>query len=165
LDTLLSHEFDPTQTVLVAQDTPVGQPPGDPKLDAGAVSITDYHPKHVTLQANAITPAVLLLNDRIAPAWKVWVDQKPAPLLRCNYLMRGVFLTPGGHTVEFRYQPPLLTLYLSFCAWGVGILTAGYLVYSRATIPMPAPAPVPPPQPEMAMRAKQSAKGRGRRKK
>lgn len=170
LEILASHEFDPEQTVLVAQDTPVRQPPGDAKLDSGAVSITDYQPKHVKLQANAITPAVLLLNDRIAPAWRVWVDQKPAPLLRCNYLMRGVFLTPGEHTVEFRFQPPLTTLYLSLCGWGAGILTAGYLIYSRAPAPTPAPAPVPPStpnppekasparQPEIAVRAKQKRK-------
>jgi hypothetical protein len=56
------------------------------------------------------------------------VDQKPSPLLRCNFLMRGVFLTPGRHTVEFRYQRPLTPLYLSLCAWVVGILTSGYIV-------------------------------------
>jgi hypothetical protein len=130
LETLASHAFDPEQTVLVARDTPVSQPPGDPKLDAGAVSFTDYQPRRVTLQANATTPAVLLLNDRIAPAWKVWVDQKPAPLLRCNYLMRGVFLTPGEHRVEFRFQPSLTTLYVSLCGWGAGILIAGYLIHT-----------------------------------
>ena len=48
--------------------------------------------------ANATTPAVLLLNDRITPEWRVWVDQKPAPLLRCNYLMRGVYLDTQAST-------------------------------------------------------------------
>jgi hypothetical protein len=147
LKTLLSHDFDPEQTVLVAPDTPVAQAPGDPKLEPGTVSITDYQPKRVSLQANVTAPAVLLLNDRIAPAWKVRVDQKPAALLRCNYLMRGVFLAPGEHTVQFRFQPPLTALYLSLCGWGIGILTAGYLVYTRKPTPTPAPAPVPQPVP------------------
>lgn len=177
LETLASHAFNPEHTVLVAQDTPVGQAPGDPKLDAGAVSIIDYQPKYVKLQANVMTPAVLLLNDRIAQWWRVWVDQKPAPLLRCNYLMRGVFLTPGGHTVEFRFQPPLTTLYLSLCAWGVGILTAGYLMYSPASALTPTPGPVstaipnpsekasPAPQPEIPMRIKHKNKRKGPAKK
>jgi hypothetical protein len=164
LKTLASHEFDPEQTVLVAQNTPVGQPSGNPKADAGSVSITDYQPKYVQLQASATTPAVLLLNDHVAPTWRVWVDKKPAPLLRCNYLMRGVYLTPGEHTVEFRFHPSQKPLYVSLCAWGVGILTSGYLIYSRT--PAPVPVPIPPstpnppqkpaaaPQPEMAGRAK-----------
>jgi hypothetical protein len=158
LKTLVSHDFDPAQTVLVAKDTPVGQLPGDPNLDAGTVTITDYQTKYVKLQATAATPAVLLLNDRTAPSWRVWVDQKPAPLLRCNYLMRGVFLTPGEHTVEFRFHPSQTPLYVSLCAWGLGILTSGYIIYSRvpATAPVPPATPNPPPelQPEMAGRAK-----------
>lgn len=146
LKTLLSHDFDPEQTVLVAQNTPVGQPPGDPKTDAGTVEITDYRPKYVKLKARALTPAVLLLNDRIDPNWKVWVDQKPAPLLRCNYLMRGVSLTPGDHSIEFRFRPRRTTLYVSLCAWGAGILTAGFLVCSRAPAPAPPSPPTPNPQ-------------------
>jgi hypothetical protein len=179
LETLASREFDPEETVLVAPNTPVSQPAGDPKLEAGSVSITEYRPKYVKLQADAQTPAVLLLNDRIAPAWKAWVDQKPAPLLRCNYLMRGVFLTPGEHTVEFRFQPPLTMLYLSLCGWEIGILTAGYLFYSRTPAPAPAPAsatvppsipnppekPSPARQPEVAAYAAKRAKRRGRMKK
>jgi len=153
LKILASREFDPEQSVLVAQDTPVGQPPGDPKVDAGAVSITDYQPKYINLQAAALTPAVLLLNDRIAPEWRVWVDKKPAPLLRCNYLMRGVFLTPGEHTVEFRFQPSQTPFCVSLCAWGVGILTSGYLIYSRAPAKAPASAPVPPATPNPLQKA------------
>jgi hypothetical protein len=152
LQTLASRDFDPTQTVLVAKDTPVGQPSGDASVDAGSVSISDYRPKYVQLEADPTVPSVLLLNDRIAPQWKVWVDKKPAPVLRCNYLMRGVFLTPGHHVVEYRFQPPLTSLYLSLCACGLGILTAGYLVYTRTPPPKPAPAPAatpanPPPAP------------------
>jgi hypothetical protein len=152
LKTLISRDFNPEQTVLVAPNTPVAQPAGDVKLDPGTVDITDYRPKYIKMQANVLTPAVLLLNDRTTPDWKAWVDAKPAPVLRCNYLMRGIFLTPGEHTVEFRYLPPRTTLYVSLCAWGIGILTAGYLVYSRtpvrtaepAPVPVPLPAPVPP---------------------
>jgi hypothetical protein len=145
LDTLASHEFDPQHTVLVSPKTPLDLAPENPKLDAGIVSITDYQPKDVKLQASALTPAVLLLNDRITPAWGVWVDQKPAPLLRCNYLMRGVFLTPGEHTVEFRFQPPLTTLCLSLCGWAAGIITAGFVVYTRRTEPPPQTPSIPIP--------------------
>jgi len=130
LATLLSTNFIPAQTVLLWTNTPVAQAPGDPKADAGTVEITDYHPKYIKLNAVAKLPAVLLLNERIAPTWSVSVDHKPAAMLRCNYIMRGVFLPPGPHTVEFRYHASLTTLYVSLGGWAAGILVAGYLVYS-----------------------------------
>ena len=76
LKTLASRDFDPEETVLVAQNTPVNQPSGDPKTEPGTVNIEVYKPKYVKLEASATTPAILLLNDRIAPAWRVWIDQK-----------------------------------------------------------------------------------------
>jgi hypothetical protein len=135
LATLLSTNFNPAQTVLLWTNTPVAQASGDPNADAGAVEITDYKSRDIKLRADAKTPAVLLLNDRFAPAWSVRVDGKPAPLLRCNFIMRGVFLSPGEHSVEFRYRPDLTTLCLSLGGWAAGFLVAGYLLWSNRRTP------------------------------
>jgi hypothetical protein len=130
LATLLSTNFIPAQTVLLWTNPPVAQAPADPMADAGTVQITGYHPKDIQLNAVAKLPAVLLLNERFAPTWSVSVDHKPAAMLRCNYIMRGVFLPPGQHTVEFRYHASLTYLYVSLAGWAAGILVAGYLFYS-----------------------------------
>jgi hypothetical protein len=127
LAALASPDFIPAQTVLLWTNSAVAQASGEAKTDAGSVEITDYHPKDIKLRATAKAPAVLLLNERYSPTWSVWVDQKPARLLRCNYIMRGVFLPPGEHTVEFRYRASLTTLFLSLSGWAAGLLTAGYL--------------------------------------
>ena len=127
LATLLSTNFVPAQSVLLWTNTPVAQAPGDPMADAGAVEITDYHPKDIKLRAVAKLPAVLLLNERFSPSWSVLVDRQPAGLLRCNYIMRGVFLTPGEHTVEFRYHTSLRTLCVSLGGWAAGMLLAGWV--------------------------------------
>jgi hypothetical protein len=63
LQTLASPQFDPEKTVLVAKDTPVSQAPGQPDADPGTVEISQYESKDLVLQADAKTPAVLLLND------------------------------------------------------------------------------------------------------
>jgi hypothetical protein len=131
LATLLSTNFNPAQTVLLATNTPVDAAPGDPAADAGTAEITDYKSRDIQLRADARTPAVLLLNDRFTPTWSVTVDQKPARLLRCNYIMRGVFLPPGKHTVEFHYHTDMTTLYLSLGGWASGLVVAGCLVCGR----------------------------------
>jgi uncharacterized membrane protein YfhO len=74
---------------------------------------------------------VLLLNDRTGAGWSVTVDNKPAEVLRCNYIMRGVFLPPGSHTVEFRFRAPLKYFYISVTAFAIGLLLGGYVICTR----------------------------------
>jgi len=90
------------------------------------------------------------------PNWNVRVDGKPETLLRCNYIMRGVYLPPGAHTIEFRFQPPVGPLYVSLAAVGTGLLLLGFvLVTARQNdglVPARAPQPEPasPPSPSQA---------------
>lgn len=137
LQALDSAEFDPAKVVLLATNTPVAEKPALADTDSGTVTITDYHPKHITLQADAKTPAVLMLNERIGDHWNVWVDDKPANVLRCDYIMRGVFVPQGQHKIEFRFQPPIKFLYVSSAAFAVGILLTGYVLYGRVKAPPP----------------------------
>ena len=162
LSTLLSLAFDPKTTVLVSQETPVPAMPGQPLSDAGTATITQYHPKFVQIQAGAKAPCVLLFNDRFAPNWKLQVDGQAAKILRCNYIMRGVYLAPGSHTLEFRYRPPLKSLYVTLCAIAVGMALAGYLIAQRRSVSVvpaekTAPAPPSPAPPIQEVTAKPSA--------
>jgi uncharacterized membrane protein YfhO len=71
----------------------------------------------------------------------VFVDGKPEQLLRCNYLMRGVYLQAGSHTVEFRFAPPVTPFYVSLTAVVVGVLLLGCVAFVRekeATPPLAA---------------------------
>jgi hypothetical protein len=124
LTELTNKEFDPFQTVLVAEPLPAAKAGIQTNANAGTVEFVSYAPKHVILRAKAQSPCVLLLNDKHDPNWKVVVDGKPSPLLRCNYLMRGAFLEPGEHTVEFHFEPPVKALYVSLSAIGVGLILA-----------------------------------------
>src|SRR5690606_19396070 len=76
----------------------------------------------IVLKANATAASVLLLNDKYDSGWSVTVNGKPAELLRCNYLMRGVFLPEAGeHTVEFSFRRPLGPTYITLSAIVIGL--------------------------------------------
>ena len=49
----------------------------------------------------------------------------------CNHFMRGVYLEPGPHTVEFQYQPPTGALYVSLMALIIGVVLLGMLVVTK----------------------------------
>jgi len=127
LTSLASADFDPAQTVLVAGPLPAPATGSATNQNAGSVEFVRYAPKRIMLQAKVGVPSVLLLNDKYDPNWKVSVDGKPETLLRCNYLMRGVHLQPGSHTIEFRFAPPVDTLYVSLATVMLGLGLCGFL--------------------------------------
>jgi hypothetical protein len=129
LKTLADLNFDPAKTVLIS--TPEEDLPAvATNENSGSVEFKSYAPKKIIFDANAPAPSVLLLNDRYDPDWHVTVDGKPAELLRCNFIMRGVYLTPGAHTVEFRFRPPSKPLYVTLAAIATGIVLCSFLIFS-----------------------------------
>jgi len=128
LHELASPTFDPAQTVLLSEPLPA---PAGTNQVTGEVSFENYAPKRLVLRARTAAPAVLLLNDKYDPDWTVTLNGQPARLLRCNFIMRGVFLEkPGDYRVEFRFAPPQRGLYVSLAALGVTALLLGVLVVS-----------------------------------
>jgi hypothetical protein len=166
LKQLAAAAFDPQRTVFVAGGLPPAPPVTGTNDDTGRVEFASYAPKDIVLRSDAAAPSVLLLNDRFDPNWRVRVDGKPERMLRCNYIMRGVYLAPGAHTVEFRFELALWPLYISLAAIGVGLLGFGYIVVAGRGSDARAPAPAASseaagssPRPK-ATRAREAAEGR-----
>ncbi len=139
LATLANPEFDPAKTVLVSSPPQLSPAPAAEGA-TGTVAFVSYAPKTIQLKAAAPTPAVLLLNDKFDPGWSVTVDGHPAEMLRCNYLMRGVALTAGEHTVVFRYRTSPLPLGVSLLAMALGLGLVGLVVREAGRPRTPAPA-------------------------
>ncbi|MBM3881587.1 MAG: hypothetical protein FJ387_17990 [Verrucomicrobia bacterium] len=138
LKTLADPAFDPNQIVLVNEPAPELPAPATNAAThprAGTVEFVHYAPKQLTLQAQADRPAVLLLNDKFDPRWRVTVNGQPAPLLRCNFLMRGVYLPPGDHRLEFRFGTSWVPLGVSLLGLAAAVGALGLLWLSRAPHP------------------------------
>lgn len=135
LQTLRDPGFDPSQTVLVSPDgEQIGAPPGKTNATATA-KFGDYHPKAFDVQTQGSAPGILLVNDKFSPNWRVWVDGQPKALLRCNYIMRGVYLPEGSHKVEFKYRPPINSLYVTLSAMAVGFVLLLFVGVSARKMP------------------------------
>ncbi|MGB9603059.1 MAG: YfhO family protein, partial [Limisphaerales bacterium] len=132
LQNLTDLNFDLSKTVVVLTNLPA---PASAPVKATPVEIKSYSPKRITFEVENKTPSVLLLNDRYAPDWKVWVDGKQSTIFRANYLMRGIFLEPGKHEIVFRFLPSPLSLFVSLSAIGLGIFIGIYLLITHKSAP------------------------------
>jgi len=102
LSTATSPGFDARRAAVVERPIagilPGAGPPGTARIE-------DYEAQRVTVRSDATRPALLVLTDNWYPGWKATVDGKSAPVERVDYLIRGVRVPAGAHTVEFSYEP------------------------------------------------------------
>jgi len=69
-----------------------------------------------------------MMCDKFDPDWKVFVDGKKSEVLRCDFLMRGVYLEPGKHEVEFKFRPNIKMFYVNIVAIVVGVVLLGFAI-------------------------------------
>jgi hypothetical protein len=139
LKKLKSPSFDAFHTVLVDASVPAPDPAAA-NNDSGTVELKSYAPKRVVLSVNAAAPSVLLLNDHYDPDWQATIDGQPAPLFHANYIMQGVYVTAGQHTVEYQFSMPSKPFYVTVSAICVGLVLCGVMIFYRRPVVKPTPA-------------------------
>lgn len=125
---LLAPGFDPASRAVVEEEPPV-------ELDAPSARsplprFLERSARRVVLEAAPVQTALLVLADVWFPGWRAFVDGAEVPVLRTNYVTRGVVLPPGRHRVEFRYEPRSYTLGAALSLASLA-LTAGLLLPRR----------------------------------
>ncbi len=64
-----------------------------------------YSPNKVVVKTELEAPGILVLGDTWYPGWTAYDNGKETKIYRANYVLRGVYLGSGEHTVEFVYDP------------------------------------------------------------
>ncbi len=121
LPLLVSPAFTPLARVLLAPDaTALALPaPAGEEGEAGRISVREYRPGYMRLRVSAEMPAILRVADKYHRHWQATVNGEPVPVLRTDYIMKGVYVRPGLQEVILQYRPPRLTFYVQWA----GILT------------------------------------------
>lgn len=90
--------------------------------------LISYTPQRVVIDASARRAALVVLTDDFYPGWTATVDGHAASVQRVDYLLRGVRIGPGRHTVVMRYQPVSWTL-----GWVISLLSVLGLAVALAS--------------------------------
>src|SRR3546814_13664945 len=70
------------------------------------LSLTHYHPEKLTYAYESPTERIAVFSEiYYDKGWKAYVDGKEHPYFRTNYVLRGMQLPAGKHTIEFRFHP------------------------------------------------------------
>ncbi len=72
----------------------------------GSIKLTSYQPNHLVYESNAAADEFAVFSEIYYPkGWNAYVDGQLKPHLGVNYVLRGMPLPAGKHTVEFKFEP------------------------------------------------------------
>lgn len=108
-------------------------------LAAESLENVDIHQDPSSFVSGGVTGEITVTENKLlcltipySKGWRAYVDGSPAVLENVNIMYMGLWLTPGHHTIELRYETPGL-LY-GFCLTAAGILLLIlWIVLSRRT--------------------------------
>ncbi len=99
--------FDPRRTALMEIE-----PVKLPKLEGGELPpesyarIVHYEPNRLTIETNADRQTVLVVSEIHYPGWIAMLDGAKTPIHQTNFLLRGIVVPAGKHTIEMNYRAP-----------------------------------------------------------
>jgi hypothetical protein len=76
---------------------------------------------------------LLVTSDMSYPGWQAEIDGKEVPVYRVDYLLRGVVVPHGEHTVRFYFRPRILTIAAAISACALLLLAALVMFLKRNT--------------------------------
>jgi hypothetical protein len=131
LSALTNAAFNPREEVIL-ETMPEPQPVA--AAEPGTVRLVDSSTDHLTIEADARSPSLLLITDSYAKAWQARAlpgsSQPHYQVMPANYCLRAVPLGPGHHHFRLEYLPKgflvgqwvsliALALFLGLVAWRI----------------------------------------------
>lgn len=95
--------------------------------------VTNYTGQEMTIEISRSKPGFLVISEMFYPkGWLALLDGEEVDIHKTNYLVRGVQIPEGNHTLTLEFQPKSMTLghRLSWISFSIQLLLSAFLVVS-----------------------------------
>lgn len=130
--------FDPSEIALLESKNLAvnkGLPSAEEREDA-EISMVKYESRKIELKARNATARFLVLSEVFYPGWSALVDGANVNIYRTNYAMRGIWVPPGKHKIEFLYNPDSFKRGATYSGFGVVFLLVA-VIFGRRYLFLP----------------------------
>ncbi|MBL0110818.1 MAG: YfhO family protein [Saprospiraceae bacterium] len=86
----------------------------------GSILLKSYNPNQLIYQSLTDTNQVAVFSEIwYGPnkGWQAYIDGKPIDHFRLNYILRGIEIPAGNHTIEFKFDPKDIESNKSISYW------------------------------------------------
>jgi len=102
---------------------------------SSTAQVTEKSNHKLGIKTTSSAPQLLVVSEVFYSEWKATIDGKPVETIKTNFLLRGVPVPAGSHTVEFRFESPSFEQgrTISLAANGITLLIGlgGLLMWRR----------------------------------
>jgi len=100
-------DFDPTQTAYIDkewQSSLKGWEALQHEKDSTAyIRLTDYaNPGNLFYESSSTMPHLAVFSEVYYKTWRAYINGEEVPLIRVNYILRGLEVPAGNHKIEFK---------------------------------------------------------------
>ena len=117
LETAIIHtEFDQDLTANYAVDT------------LATIEMDSYSPNHISYSSESKTQQLAVFSEIYYPGeWQAYIDNKPVPFVRANYILRALEIPEGKHTIDFKFEARALSFANNVNLLGFLLLLSGFV--------------------------------------
>jgi len=107
LGVLQNPSFDPRLVAIVESAPPLqlAPPTATNLVSPGQVQVLKYEGERIDLAAESSANAMLVLGEKYYRGWRATVDGKETEIYPVDHVLRGIYLGPGKHNIEFTFDP------------------------------------------------------------
>ena len=75
-----------------------------------SIKLVDYKPNYLKYESSNSNDGFAVFSENYyAHGWNAYIDGTIVPHIRVNYILRGLQIPAGNHTIEFKFEPQVIT--------------------------------------------------------
>ena len=75
-------------------------------IAGSTIALTGYSPDELNYRYNATHAGLVVFSEiYYADGWQAFIDGKPVPHLRADYVLRALAVPAGAHAIDFKFEP------------------------------------------------------------
>jgi uncharacterized membrane protein YfhO len=98
-------------------------------IPVNTAKIYEYSLNSIKVDVDTPQDGLLYFSEVYYPAWKAYVDGKPAKILKTDLCMRSISVEKGKHLVEMRYESDSFRSGLTFSLVSLGLFVFLFPVF------------------------------------
>ncbi len=124
--------FNPQDTAFVDEHFKALVNAYTPADSASSIKQTAFDNDAIQYESTATGNHVAIFSEIWYKDWKAYIDGKPADYFKANYVLRGMVIPGGKHTIDFKFEPRAYFTSLTITkisVWLLSLILLAYIVW------------------------------------